>query len=105
MSKLAMMAVAAAMFSTSVIADAGHQSKATRLSDAQLDQITAGAAISVVAISNPGNAEILKINPAGTHGTCVNCGLVPPTDGGATGLMIVQNNGHPTGKTHTIGRP
>jgi hypothetical protein len=44
MSKLAMMAVAAAMFSTSVLADAGRQSKATRLSDAQLDQITAGAA-------------------------------------------------------------
>ena|SRR6185503_6706379 len=105
MPKLGILAVLFAL-SAAALADGGAQrSNAVRLTDAQLDQITAGAAISVVAITNPGNAEMTKINPAATHGTCINCGIVPPADNGASGLMIVQNNGHPAGKTHTIGRP
>jgi len=102
MSKLVISVIALAL-STPVLAD-GQRSAAVRLSDIQLDQVTAGAATSVVAISNPGDAEILKINPAGTHGTCVNCGLIPPADS-ATGLHTFINNGHPEGKTNTIGRP
>jgi hypothetical protein len=47
-------------------------SSAVKLSDAELDQISAGqGAISEVVLFNPGKANVLKIT--GNHVTCINC--------------------------------
>jgi hypothetical protein len=79
-------------FSTGLAAQA---SSAVKLSDADLDQVTAGSgAISQVVIFNPGKAEVLKINgrPGAempSHATCINCfELDVPRTSGAVGVVL-----------------
>ena len=45
--------------------------KPVRLSDAELDKITAGAWDGLTFISNPGNANVLKFNRRNI--VCINC--------------------------------
>ena len=45
--------------------------KAVRLSDAELDKITAGASDGLTFIFNPGNANVLKFNRR--NFVCINC--------------------------------
>ena len=71
--------VGGALLALSASASAGNQSSAVKLTEAELDQITAGAgAISGVLIFNPGQGPGVQIlNPNRTHSTCVNCMLAP----------------------------
>lgn len=75
-------AVGTALLALSASAAAGDlvaKPSAVKLSDADLDQITAGSgARTEVLIFNPGQAEVLKANgrPGAalpSHGTCINC--------------------------------
>lgn len=63
-----------------------------KLTDAELDNITAGSAIVTTAVVNPGNASHFKISGDPTTGrahlVCVNCAELPP---GIDQLHIVQN--------------
>lgn len=94
-----------ALSASAAAADALPRSSAVKLSDAELDRITAGAgAISQVLIFNPGKAEFLKTNgrPGAelpSHATCVNCfDLEVPRTSGAMAVLL------PDGKivTHFI---
>jgi hypothetical protein len=106
MMKRSMVALAAAFaaLSTSALADtatakAVQQTKPTavKLTDAQLDGITAGAgAFSEAVIFNPGKAEVLKINRA--HVTCINCVPIDVPDG-TSGVMNVRT---PNGKIISV---
>ncbi len=49
-----------------------NASRAVQLSDAQLDEITAGTTTTIVAVFNPGQAEVMKGELTG-HFLCVNC--------------------------------
>ena len=85
------LAAACTMLATGASAEdtsaAQQPSRAVPLSDAQLDEITAGATTQLHVISNSGNADKLKF---GDHLQCVNCfGL--STDGKAIHLQIIQN--------------
>jgi hypothetical protein len=61
---------------------------AVKLSDAELDNITAGSgALVAIVIFNPGNASI---DNAGTGFHCVNC-APNPFDGGKARLILIQN--------------
>jgi hypothetical protein len=65
-----------------------------KMSDEQLDQVTAAGAISVVAISNPGKANVgHNLEIVTGHATCVNCAeLFPTPNGGRTaGVVVVVN--------------
>ena len=67
------------------------ETKATRLSDMELDAITAGDFTqSFVVISNRGAADVLVSQPH--HATCINECLGSST-GKATGLIFVINGG------------
>lgn len=67
-------------------------SQAVKLSDAELDNVTAGSAIVSTAIFNAGNAEVLKFNedPTFPHAHCVNCGGSNPFDGKARFITVVN---------------
>jgi hypothetical protein len=72
------MAVGGALVALSASVAAGEtvgKSSAMKLSDADLDRITAGSgAISVVMIFNPGKGPgEFKVNRNSSHGTCINC--------------------------------
>lgn len=83
------MAVGAALFALSASVAAGE-----KLSDADLDQITAGSgAISQVVIFNPGKGPgELKVNPNRTHATCININCInvsePPRTSGIVAVML-----------------
>ena len=62
-------------------------SKAVPLTDAQLDAITAGTALTANIITNPGNA--VKFDLDGNHISCVNC--AGGSDKGALVIHFVQN--------------
>lgn len=64
-----------------------------KMTDEQLDQVTAAGALSVVAISNPGKASIANLDFSGGHSTCINCAaLFPaPNQGKTTGVVLVIN--------------
>jgi hypothetical protein len=93
---IVVLAAAFAAMSTSAFAENGagaaniaqqSKSSALKLSDAELDRITAGAgALTEVFIFNRGEANVRQGN--GHHLTCVNCDptVVP---GGATGAVVV----------------
>jgi hypothetical protein len=63
-------------------------SRAERLNDLQLDQITAGEASTIVIMFNPGSNDTFKVN--NNHIVCVNCfgGAVP----GETFRVLIVNN-------------
>jgi len=67
-------------------------SQAIQLTDAELDNITAGSALVSTGISNPGNASVMKISgdplTGRAHLVCVNCELLPP---GVDQIHVVQN--------------
>jgi hypothetical protein len=75
------MAVGGALLALSASATAGDaaaKSSAVKLSDADLDQITAGSgAFSAVAISNPGKHSVNELHGRPgefpSHSTCINC--------------------------------
>ena len=93
------MVVVAAVFaamSTSALADDGAtkaatqaESAAVKLSDAELDGITAGAgALSEVIVVNQGKgAEVLQ--QSNTHVTCINCLEFPDAPAGTSGVASV----------------
>lgn len=73
---------AACVMSTSAMAQSTAVSKAVQLSDAELDNVTAGSVFLLVGIANPGRAEIFRVSE--TKFLCVNCddvGRVTPTGG------------------------
>ena len=75
-------------------------SKAARMTDRELDAVVAG--FSLNAISNNGSASILKFN--NNHVTCINQCTEPVSGNGASGAVLVVNNGHPDGMIHTVGK-
>ena len=85
--------IAVFAISTAAIADeardqSGKARSSTRvqLSDAELDDVYAGA-FTIQILNNPGNAEQIKVDQ--NHFKCINlCGGVPP-DTGTTGIHIV----------------
>ena len=64
-----------------------------KMTDAQLDQVTAAGALSVVAISNPGKANVSNLDFSGGHSTCINCAEVfpAPHQGKTAGVVLVVN--------------
>src|SRR5436190_5450283 len=94
-----LLAAVFAMASTTVLADnsavdkTAANSKAVALTDAELDNITAGSATVIMAVFNSGNASVIKFDdPTNAH--CVNCVSPSPFDGHAK-IMSIQNQGHP----------
>lgn len=89
-----------ALSTSAAAGDAAAKSSAAKLSDAELDQITAGQATSVLFLFNPGKGpgpgEGERINPNGNHSTCINCAPldVPRTSGLVT---VVTPNGRVVG--------
>lgn len=61
-------------------------SQAVKLTEAQLDNITAGSATVLTAVLNPGNAFVFKADDL-TNAHCVNCG-----DFGGNGRLILVVN-------------
>jgi len=84
---------------------APNASRAVQLSDAQLDEITAGEAVHFVVVFNPGNAEVQKGDLTGlSNFLCINCPLFGGGGGDkASGAVVVINRGHPEGMIHFIG--
>ena len=84
----------AALFavSTGALAEA---TKAPVLTDAQLDQVTAGGAMSSNIVFNPGKAQVLHVNKSGSHATCINClevGITNPPAGTSGMVTVMQPN-------------
>ena len=70
-------------------------SKSVLLSDAELDNITAGSASVAMVVLNSGNANVSRFDdPTNLH--CVNCG--PNIFGGNAKVMLIDNPGHPVFK-------
>ena len=97
MLKLTTAIVAMSLAATPALAE-GPASRSVRMTDAQLDEVSAGKATSVVVMSNPGNADIAKnLTLEGNHATCINCAefapLLIPGDR-ANGIHIVSNPAH-----------
>lgn len=85
---LVSIAAAIAVASTSAVA------QGVKMSDEQLDQITAAGALSLVAISNRGNANVGRnLTLQSGHATCINCAdLLPmPNEGRTGGVVVVVN--------------
>lgn len=100
MTKRSVMLVAAlfAVVSSSALADKTAvdktdtaTSKSVVLSDAELDNITAGSAVVFTAVLNPGNANVLQINSL-TNAHCVDC--FPNPTGGNVRVILIQNPSH-----------
>lgn len=74
-----------AVASTSAVAEG------VKMSDQQLDQITAARALSAVVINNPGNAKVARgLDLENGHATCINC--FPNEGGTGTGGAVVVVN-------------
>lgn len=87
---IVVLAAALATISTSVMAES--TSKAVRLSDAELDSITAAGA--QVVLINPGEANVVRVNEDGS-GVCINCDLIAefPKGQSAYGVVTIENKG------------
>ena len=94
MKRLMLFAAVALAFSTGAIAQNGTvKSTATKLSDAQLDQVTAGGMM----LFNPGKN---KVDLDTSTWSCMNCDMVKAMagqfGGGPGGVRIITDaNGHP----------
>jgi hypothetical protein len=93
-----LLAAVFAMASTSLLAQNSAADKADAatsksvvLSDAELDNITAGSASVVMAVFNSGNADVSRLDDI-TNAHCVNCASNP--FGGNAKVMLIQNPGH-----------
>lgn len=88
--KRTLISVAAAF----AVASTPAVAQGVKMSDEQLDQITAAGALSAVVISNPGNANVGRnLELQSGHATCVNCAeFVPaPNEGRTGGIVVVVN--------------
>src|SRR5258708_26595076 len=91
-----LLAAVFAMASTSVLAQNTSADKADTaisksvvLSDAELDNITAGSATVFTLVLNSGNASVLKVNDSFTNAHCVNCS--PNPFGGDAHSILIHN--------------
>jgi hypothetical protein len=82
--------VVAAAFGLTAPALAGN-SGAVKLSDAELDNITAGSAMVSTAVLNPGNASVMKVNGTNIHIVGLPEGVENPFDGGKARVLMVVN--------------
>lgn len=80
---LVAVATAFAVVSTAAMAEG------VKMSDEQLDQVTAAGAMTAVILSNPGNASVMRTNDSQFR--CINCVGFPPNEGRATGVIVVLN--------------
>lgn len=90
--KRSVLALATALFAVSTCAFA-QVTKAPVLTDAQLDQVTAGGAMSAVILFNSGKADVMHVNRNASHATCINCsdvGVPTVTGTATTGMVLVQ---------------
>jgi hypothetical protein len=82
-----LVSVAAAL----AVASSSAVAQGVKMNDEQLDRITAAGAVSLVVISNPGNANI-DPNFEKSHLSCINCAeVLPPNAGGTGGVVVVVN--------------
>ena len=70
-----------------------ENSQAVKLSDAELDNITAGSATVATAVINPGNAFVQKLNETFTNVHVVGLpeGVENPYDGGKARVIMIVN--------------
>jgi hypothetical protein len=88
--KRTLVSVAAAL----AVASASALAQGVKMSDEQLDQVTAAGALSLVAISNPGKANVGRnLTLQRGHATCINCAELFPAgnQGGTGGVILVVN--------------
>lgn len=80
-------AITLALASTSVTG------QGVKMTDEQLDQVTAAGVQRLVLIINPGNAnrERNMDFSAGGHAMCINCAALP-TSGKTSGVVMVRNH-------------
>ena len=75
---------------------------AVRMTDAELDQVTAAAAQTLHLILNSGNAVRTNNDPSNFF--CLNCEAVGgPIEGAAMGASLIFNRGHPQGRLRCFG--
>ena len=82
-STLVAVATAFTVISTAAMAES------VKMSDEQLDQVTAAGAMTAVILGNPGNASIMRVE--GNQFRCINCAGFPPNEGRAAGVIVVLN--------------
>ena len=85
--KRSVLALATALFAVSTCAFA-QVTKAPVLTDAQLDQVTAGGAVSTLYVFNNGKANVMQ--PNRNHGTCINCVQISTLPAGTSGVVSVS---------------
>ena len=87
--RLVAIAAALAVASTTAVA------QGVKMTDKQLDEITAAGAQAALLLSNPGNANVMRNPEFSQKGAsiCINCAeLAPfPTEGGTGGAVAVTN--------------
>lgn len=83
----------AAATAFALASSASAMAQGVKMTDEQLDQVTAAGALSFVAINNPGKASISNLDFSGGHAMCINCTeLFPaPNQGKTTGAVLVVN--------------
>jgi hypothetical protein len=83
----------AALSSLAAVPALAEESHAVKLSDAQLDNITAGSAMVVTAVFNPGNAFVQHFNEtlSNVHQVGLPAGVENPFDGGKAKFIMVVN--------------
>lgn len=99
------------LLSSAALADPSqHRATAMPMSEAELDEITAGAVTTLSIILTPGNGGndtfTTKTTPSGTTTIrCHNCQEFGGSleQGPAQGLRLMINNGHPDGKIRCFG--
>lgn len=85
------MVLAAAISGLAAIPAFGETSQAVKLSDAELDNITAGSAMVTTAVFNPGNAFVQKFNETNAHVVGLPEGTENPFDGGKARVIMIVN--------------
>lgn len=95
-----------AVLSAAALADGKTPLNAARMSDAELDQVSAAGAQTGHVVLNSGNANVFRPHgdPAAPSVVCVNCDLVGGgVEGPAMGAHLIINRGHPLGKVRCFG--
>ena len=103
-------AIVFTLLSSAALADPSHRATAVPMSEAELDEITAGAVTTLSIILTPGNGGnpdfTTSTNPSGGNRIqCHNCTLLGGglEQGPAQGARLMINNGHPEGKIRCFG--
>ncbi len=71
------------------VASTAAMAEGVKMSDEQLDQVTAAGARTAVILSNPGNASVTRVDD--NQFRCINCAGFPPNEGRAAGVIVVFN--------------